>query len=137
MSRPKKIIDWDIVEKCIEAGCSAKEISSKFRIDTDTFYGRFKQEFGCGFQDYSAKCQSAGIADLKLMVHAKALNNKVNANSNLLIFLCRCRLGMREPEALRTESPHQSAIDQSHIIMQLQHKIAMLEASNDNKSKTK
>jgi len=132
MARPLKEIDWDLVEKLIESGCSAKEISSKFRIDTDTFYIRFKKEFGCGFQDFSAKCSSAGLADLRLMIHAKALNNKINANSNLLVFLCRCRLGMREPEALREEATNQNQIDQSHIIMQLEHRIAELE-SNANK----
>ncbi len=135
MARPIKEINWDVVDKLIEAGCNAKEISAKFRIDTDTFYGRFKKEHNCGFQDYSAKRAEAGIADLRSMMLAKALNNSAPGNITMLIFLARCRLGMREPDIIQHLAPNQDRLDQSHLIMELQHKIAELEA-NANKSKT-
>jgi hypothetical protein len=128
MARPQKEINWEVVEKLIESGCSGVEIAGKFRIQSDTIYRRFKEEYGCSFQDYRVESQEAGLADLRAMIHTKALNNKAPGNSNLLIFLARCRLGMREPEATHTLAANQNQIDQTHTIMQLQHRIAELEA---------
>jgi AraC-like DNA-binding protein len=127
MARPQKEINWEIVEKLIESGCSGVEIAGKFRIQSDTFYRRFKEEYGCSFQDYRVESQEAGLADLRAMIHAKALNNKAPGNSNLLIFLARCRLGLREPEVSHALAANQNQIDQTHTIMQLQHRIAELE----------
>lgn len=127
MARPHKEINWDVVEKLIDCGCSGVEISGKFRIQSDTFYRRFKEEYGCSFQDYRVESQEAGLADLRAMIHAKALNNKAPGNSNLLIFLARTRLGIKEPEVSNLFAANQNNIDQTHTIMELQHKIAELE----------
>lgn len=124
MARPLKEINWDVVEKLIESGCSGVEIAGKFRIKSDTFYERFKREYEVSFQDYRVESQEAGAADLKAMLHAKALNNNAPGNSNLLIFLARTRLGMKEPEVVQTLAVNQNQIDQSHLIMQLKHELA-------------
>lgn len=135
MARPLKEINWEVVEKLIEAGCSAQEIAAKFNITHDTLYLRFKDEYGGSFQDFRAKKQEGGIADIRAMIHAKALNNKAPGNITMLIFLARCRLGMREPEAVRDVAANQSHIDQTHTIMRLSHRITELEeALNGNKS---
>lgn len=133
MGRPLKEINWEVVEKLIESGCSGVEIAGKFRIKSDTFYERFKKEYGCSFQDYRVESQEAGLADLKSMIHAKALNNKAPGNSNLLIFLARCRLGMKEPEAMGGLANNQMQLDQSHRIMQLEHELAEERSKNDNR----
>jgi hypothetical protein len=127
MARPLKEINWDIVDKLIEAGCSGVAIAGKFRIKSDTFYARFKIEYGCSFQDYRANVQEAGLADLMLMLHAKALNNKAPGNSNLLIFLAKTKLGLRESEIEQIFAPKQENIDQKHLIMELQNRICELE----------
>lgn len=135
MARPKKEIDWEVVEKLMECGCNGVEIAGKFRIQKQTFYLRFEEEYGISFQNYHTAPQEAGLADLKSMIHLKALNNKAPGNSNLLIFLARCRLGMKEPEG-STVAPNQSNIDQTHTIMRLQHQLAELEHSlAEDKSK--
>ena len=134
MARPLKEINWDVVDKLIEAGCSGIEIAGKFHIKDDTFYRRFEKEYKCRFGDYRGNASEGGAADIRSMLHAKSLNNKAPGNMTGLIFLARCRLGMREPEAIRDQSPIQNQIDQSHLIMELQHKIAELEA-NANKPK--
>jgi len=126
MARPLKEINWDMVDKLIEAGCSGVAIAGKFRIQSDTFYERFKREYGCSFQDYRANVQEAGLADLMMMLHAKALNNKAPGNSNLLIFLAKTKLGLKEPEIEHLFAPKQNDIDQSHIIMQQANEIAEL-----------
>jgi len=129
MARPPKSINWDIVKKKIEAGCTVKEIINTYEcsVTDETFYKRFKEEFGCSFSEYSALSASNGEGDLKLTLHAKAMQGNITA----LIFLARCRLGMKEPESSTALSVAQNYIDQSHVIMQLQHRIAELEANAD------
>lgn len=131
MVRPLKEINWDVVEKLMESGCSGVAIAAKFRIQSDTFYRRFKDEYECSFQDYHIHAQEAGAADLLSMLHAKALNNKAPGNAQLLMFLARCRLGMKEPELTANIATNQVQLDQTHLIMQLQHKLAELEGNGD------
>lgn len=135
MGRPEKEINWDLVEKLMEAGCNAKEIAGKFRMDPDTFYIRFKKKHGVNFTGYSVNANCAGDADLRLSLHAKAINTRAPGNQTLLQFLGRTRLGLREPELLNILAANQQQIDQTHTIMQLQHRIAELEA-NANKPQT-
>lgn len=129
MARPLKEINWEVVEKLIESGCSGVEIAAKFRIQKQTFYRRFEEKYEESFQNYHTDIHEAGLADLRSMLHAKALNNNAPGNSNLLIFLARCRLGMKEPETTGGLAPNQVQLDQSHLIMQLQHRLADQEAN--------
>lgn len=137
MARPYKDIDWNLVEKYVECGSPGTEIAGKFRIQAETFYRRFEKEYGVSFQNYKASVQDSALADLRLMIHAKALNNKAPGNSNLLIFLAKCKLGYREPDVVHTLAANQNQIDQSHKIMQLEHALAEEKAKNANKSKAK
>jgi len=129
MARPLKEINWDVVDKLIEAGCNGLEIASKFRIDSDTFYNRFKKEYECSFQDYSAKGQATGNAEIKAMLQAKAINNSAPGNTTLLIFLARCRLGMKEPEVQQLVAANQDEINKDHEIMQLKYRLAQMESN--------
>ena len=133
MARSRRDINWDVVEKLAQAGCSGIEIAAKFGMQDDTFYRRFKQEYGKSYQDFKGMFFSTGNADLKAMLHAKAINNSAPGNTNTLIFLAKTRLGMREPDPISHIAANQPQIDQSHYIMTLENKIAELEA-NANKS---
>jgi hypothetical protein len=133
MARPRREINWEVVEKLIECGCTGLEIAAKFKLDPDTFYDRFRKEYGVRFADYSGPAAECGKAEIRSMLYAKALNNKAPGNSQLLLFLARCELGMREPELTSMLAANQPQIDQTHEIMRLQHKIAELE-DHANKS---
>ena len=139
MARPLKEINWEYVEKMIEAGCSAKEISGKYRIDNDTFYIRFKKQFGCRFQDYQAIVAPAGDGQIRTMQYAKALNNKAPGSPQMLMYLGKVLLGQREPDNVSSTPPQQNNIDKDHVIMQQEHLIATLReqlAAHDNKPQT-
>lgn len=131
MARPKREINWEVVEKLIECGCNGKEIAAKFKLDPDTFYDRFRKEYGCRFADYSGDAAECGKAEIRSMLYAKALNNKAPGNATLLLFMARCTLGMREPEVASLMAANQQQIDQTHEIMRLQHEIAELKANAD------
>lgn len=131
MARPRREINWDVVEKLIECGCNGLEIAAKFKLDPDTFYRRFQDEYKVRFGDYAGPASECGKAEIRSMLYAKALNNKAPGNYSLLMFLAKCELGMKEPEVTSLLAANQQQIDQSHEIMRLQHRIAELEANAD------
>jgi hypothetical protein len=130
MARPVKPINWDMVHKYIECGCPAKEIAGKFDIYINNFYTKFKEHFGEGFESYASRVHENVLSDIRLMIYAKAINNKAPGNSNLLTFIAKCKLGFKEPDIVHTLAPNQEKIDESHRIIELEHKLAVAEAKN-------
>jgi hypothetical protein len=119
MGRTKKEINWDVVEKKVEAGCSAKEIYECV-VDSDTFYRRFKEHFGENFADYSARIKSAGPGNIRFTQYMKALAG----NTNMLMLLGRELLGQgKEPERI---SPFEDAIAERHELMILRSQVQKL-----------
>jgi hypothetical protein len=127
MARPPKPINWDIVEKRIEAGNSAATISKAFSIDVSNFYDRFKKEFGCDFASFAHKAPETRDDNIAYTQYMKALSGNVT----MLIRLGSVWLGQREPELLSTIPPLQQEIDKDHMIMMLQHELAELKANAD------
>src|SRR6476620_9414704 len=113
MARPPKEINWDIVEKKMEAGCSAKEIYTGI-CDKDTFYDRFKQKYGFGFSEYSADYYSKGDGLIKFTQYMKA----ISGNIPMLQLLGKERLG---------QGKEQEKLPSNDEIRQLEHKNMLLE----------
>jgi|HubBroStandDraft_2_1064218.scaffolds.fasta_scaffold230889_4 hypothetical protein len=97
MARPPKPIDWDLVEVKMAAGCNGIEIAQDFRLDRDTFYDRFKKEYGESFSDYSARQASVGEGNIKFVQYARAIGLTKKGDNSLLIHLGKVRLKQREP----------------------------------------
>ena len=114
MSRPKKDINWEIVEKRMEAGCSGVEIAACLRIQADTFYIRFKDKYGKSFQDYRGDFYSAGDANLKFTQYMKALSG----NTNMLTLLGKERLNQGKEEEIK-KSPYEDILALKHENMLL------------------
>lgn len=89
MSRPLKQINWDIVEKRMEAGCNAREIALSIPCEINTFYDRFKNEYGKPFADYRDDFYNLGNDNIKFTQYMKALSG----NIQMLLLLGRVRLG--------------------------------------------
>jgi AraC-like DNA-binding protein len=120
MARPKKTIKWDEVEERMEAGCSAREIAQNFRISIDTFYDRFKEEYGSSFGDFSSDFAQCGKGNILHAQYRKALDG----NTNMLVLLGREWLGQGKEEV--KVSPYQETISLSHENMLLRAEIAEL-----------
>ncbi len=127
MARPKKEINWQIVEKRIEAGCNGVEIAAALRIDSDTFYIRFKQKYGKSFQDSSAHFYSAGDANLKFTQYMKALSG----NNNMLLLLGRERLHQGKEQ--EKTSPFEDLIDLRHENMILKAELDWMKEKHEGK----
>ena len=96
MARPPKPINWDLVEHQIAAGCNGIEIAKELRINKDTFYDRFKEEFGESFSDYSAEYVRVGESNLKFIQYAKAIGLTKKGDVQMLKWLGVHRLGQKE-----------------------------------------
>ncbi len=94
MARPKKSINWDQVEQRMESGSPAKEIAGALHINIDTFYDRFKEEFGSSFSDYSDHFHSGGKSNLRYKQYSKAMEGSVQ----MLIWLGKNWLGQKDKE---------------------------------------
>lgn len=131
MGRPKKEINWDVVEKRMEAGCNGIEIAATLRISDDTFYIRFKKQYGKSFQDSSGHFHSAGDANIRFTQYAKAMSG----NIPMLTLLGRERLGQSKDEIKL--SPLEDIIVMRHQIMMLQAELDKTKfLLNDNQPKT-
>lgn len=96
MARPEKPIDWNVVDKMIEAQCSGKEIAGYFNICDETFYERFKKEHDVYFSSYLGTKSQCGKGLLKLAQYNKALNASAAGNTQMLIWLGKNILGQKE-----------------------------------------
>ncbi len=128
MGRPKKEINWEIVQRKIEAGCSAKEIYGGL-VDENTFYERFKEHFGKAFADFSGELRSAGPGNIRFTQYMKAL-----AGSAPMLQLCgreMCGQG-KEPEKI---SPYEETMEIRHENMMLKAELARIKEimNGDNK----
>ncbi len=125
MARAKREINWDVVERRMEAGCSGVEISSALRVDSDTFYRRFKEQYGKRFADCSADFYSAGDSNIKFTQYIKA----VSGNIPMLILLGRERLNQgKDQEKI---SPLEDLLTLRHENMILKAAIDMLKEKNE------
>lgn len=118
MARPKKDINWDLVEKRMEAGCSAREIAGSIPIDINNFYDRFKQEYGKGFADFADEFHKAGDGNIKFTQYMKALAG----NTNMLTLLGRERLG---------QGAEKDSTPPNNDIMAVKHENMLLKAELD------
>lgn len=117
MGRSPKEINWDIVEKKIEAGCSAEGIYGNL-CHKDTFYTRFKEHFGENFADFSTRVRSVGHENIRFTQYMKALAG----NTNMLTLLGRELLGQgKEPERV---SPYEDSMAIRHENMILRAELA-------------
>ena len=83
MARPKKPIDFNLVDKLLMIQCTGEEIAACLNIDYDTLEARVKQLFKMSFSDYSVLKRAGGKASLRRMQWKKA----ESGDSTMLIFL--------------------------------------------------
>lgn len=131
MARPEKEINWELVEKRMEAGCNGIEIAATLRISDTIFYDRFKKKYGKSFQDYRGSFNSAGVSNIRFTQYMKALSG----NNNMLLLLGRERLGQGKLEEIQ-KSPFEDIHELRHENMILKAQLDKLMGNNADKPKT-
>lgn len=131
MARPEKEIRWNLVEKMMECGSSAREIAGSLHISMNTFYDRFKKEYKKSFCDYFDDFHYGGKGNLRTAQYMKAMNGNVA----MQMFLGREWLGQGKEEM--QHSPYQDTLDLSHENMILRAELQKLKTEkNVDQSKT-
>jgi hypothetical protein len=90
--RPRAIIDWDMVDSLLEAGCSGASIANSIGVDKKTIYERCLTDKGISFSQYSQQKNEKGENRLRVHQYAKALGLTEAGDNTLLIWLGKCRL---------------------------------------------
>jgi hypothetical protein len=73
-------IDWTKVEQMIQSGCNGVEIYSTLKIKEDTFYDRFKREYGVGFSELRPKMATVGHG----MIRMRQFKSAMQGNTQML-----------------------------------------------------
>lgn len=89
-----KEINWKEVQRRIEVGTSGTVIAKCLRIDPDTFFRRFKEEYGMGFAEYTVGMSACLPANILLAQYMKAMSG----SADLLKLLGREYLGQGRDE---------------------------------------
>ena len=100
MSRPEKIIDWELVDKLLIAGCHGTEIAANFGMHPETFYKRVVDKFEIGFSEYLQLKRSQGDSLLRNAQFEKALEK----DNTMMIWLGKQRLGQKENHEISIDS---------------------------------
>lgn len=96
MTRPEIPIDWNRVDKLLEAGCLGTEVAAVVGIHYNTFYNKVVEKYNIGFSEYSAQKKAKGEAALREVQYDKALGISKKGDNSMLIWLGKQRLGQRE-----------------------------------------
>lgn len=92
MARPKKEIDWEMVDKLCAIHCTGEEIASILDVSYDTLQRRCQEEHECGFADYYKKASASG----KMSLRRKQYDVAMAGNVPMLIWLGKNTLNQRD-----------------------------------------
>ena len=70
--RPKKRIDFELVDRLCAIQCTGEEIASVLNVSYDTLERRVKEKFGVSFADYFEEKRGKGRVSLRRMQWKKA-----------------------------------------------------------------
>lgn len=118
--RPRKEINWDLVELYLKAGSNQQKICKTLGICTETMAKYTRERYGCDFSELSDRLRSEGDILIEAQQYQKAMKGYWPA----LLWLGKVRLGQTEPESALLEAANQNDIDQTHRIMELQHELS-------------
>lgn len=85
-------IDWNEMDRLLEAGCIGVEIAAYFGIHPRTLAARVKKEFGVTFSTYAMKKRARGDS----LLRAKQFQTAMKGDKTLMIFLGKQRLNQAD-----------------------------------------
>jgi len=90
--RPEIPIDWNIVDRWLEADCTGTQVAGMLGIHADTLYNRVQKDKGVTFTVYSNEKKAKGDAQLKVKQYSEAMGG----DRGMLIWLGKNRLGQKD-----------------------------------------
>lgn len=92
MGRPKKEVDFSVLEGLCRIHCTQAECASVFGVSIDTLAARIREEFDLTFPEYYKQFDGSGKASLRRAQMSKALSG----NATMLIWMGKQLLGQRD-----------------------------------------
>ena len=117
--------DWKKIELYMKAGASAKRIAESFAVDLKFFEEEIKKRYGEEIYKIHSKFDVTG----QLLIEAAQFQKALSGNVQMLMWLGKIRCGQKEPDSVSAIPPGQEEIDKDHIIMELNHKLSLLESN--------
>ena len=100
MSRPRKEIDFNELEKLCGLQCTAEEIAGWFGVSVDTIERRVKEKYDIGFAEYFDQRRSDG----KISLRRRQFQTAMSGNPSLLIWLGKQYLGQSDKQDISQTS---------------------------------
>jgi plasmid maintenance system antidote protein VapI len=101
--RPAVVVDWDFVDRNLEAGCDGTEVAAALGIAADTLYRHCQKEKGMTFDAYKQLKKARGDSLLKTKQFAVAMQG----DRTMLVWLGKQRLSQRDKQ----EVEHDGAVE--------------------------
>jgi hypothetical protein len=83
IGRPKKVIDFEALERLCMIQCTGEEIADYFNINYDTLDRIIKDEYNMSFSEYFAKNKGKGRMSLRRAQYTAAMKG----NTTMLVWL--------------------------------------------------
>lgn len=99
MARPKANIDWEKVDKYLQAQCDGSGIAGLLGISPETLYRHCKEDHKIGFDAYSQQKKSEG----KELLRSAQFKAAMTGNITMQIWLGKQYLDQKEKSEVRTE----------------------------------
>ena len=103
MGRKRIIIDWNRVDRMLEAGCTGVEIAAALAIDDNTLFRACKRDNKIDFGNYSRQKRESG----KTLLRQAQFKSAMDGNVTMQIWLGKQRLGQSE----KTHAEHNVSAD--------------------------
>lgn len=113
MARPRKIINWDTVDKLCAMQATAEEIAAFLSIDADTLATACKRDKKCCFSDYFAQKRGTGKIALRRRQFQKAVDE---GDTTMLIFLGKQYLQQADKQQQEHTGPNGGPIETRIVI---------------------
>jgi hypothetical protein len=94
VGRHKIVVDWDVVNKYLQAGCMGTEVAAVIGCGPDTLYRRCQEEHGINFEAYRQSQLAYGDSLLK----DKQFKIALEGDKVMLIWLGKQRLGQKDKQ---------------------------------------
>ena len=94
-------INWDEVDKFLQAGCSGAQVASAIGVSADTLYRRCQKERGASFSAVLQEKRAKGEAYIRL----KQFSVAMKGDRGMLIWLGKQWLGQRDRPVAESNEP--------------------------------
>ena len=109
--RPKANIDWEFVDRALEAHCSGAEVAGRLGLHKTTLYNAVEREKGITFSQYAERKKDSGKSLLKMAI----FKNAMDGNTSAQVWTSKNLLGWTDKAHQSIETTH-AAVGFTYVV---------------------